>query len=194
MGRSNRGKGIEGPGIAKDCKYMWEGGIEGSAHPWRHQGLYMAHSVQLPSLPPQMHGLQVCRYVRRYVDRVCHIGHSFPVNTRRSAVCSPSMHPLLCYTENASEAQQRPGTKKTHKKTDQTSRQTQAGIGHSPLRTGADMCTTGSGAGKCSGAKSNTVRRRSNHARTEDQAGREKRATSGTTQNMAHAKATTYQP
>ena len=38
------------------------------------------------------------------------------------------------------------------------------------------MCQTGSGAGKCAGAKSNTVRRRSNHARTEDQAGREKRA------------------
>ena len=45
-----------------------------------------------------------------------------------------------------------------------------------PLRTGADMCKRGSGAGKCAGAKSNTVRRRSNHARTEDQAGREKRA------------------
>ena len=38
------------------------------------------------------------------------------------------------------------------------------------------MCKSGSGAGKCAGAKSNTVRRRSNHARTEDQAGREKRA------------------
>ena len=48
-----------------------------------------------------------------------------------------------------------------------------------PLRTGADMCKTRSGAGKCAGAKSNTVRRRSNHARTEDQAGREKRACSG---------------
>ena len=38
------------------------------------------------------------------------------------------------------------------------------------------MCKTGSAAGKCAGAKSNTVRRRSNHARTEDQTGREKRA------------------
>ena len=38
------------------------------------------------------------------------------------------------------------------------------------------MCKTGSGAGKCGGAKSNTVCRRSNHARTEDQAGRQKRA------------------
>ena len=38
------------------------------------------------------------------------------------------------------------------------------------------MCKTGSGAGKCAGAKSNTVRKRSNHARTEDQAGRQKRA------------------
>ena len=45
-----------------------------------------------------------------------------------------------------------------------------------PLRTGADMCKSGSGAGKCSGAKSNTVRRRSNHARTEGQADRQKRA------------------
>ena len=45
-----------------------------------------------------------------------------------------------------------------------------------PRRTGADMCKTGSGTGKCARAKSNTVQRRSNHARTEDQAGREKRA------------------
>ena len=42
-----------------------------------------------------------------------------------------------------------------------------------PLRTGADMCKTGSGPGKGAGAKSNTGRRRSNHARTEDQVGRE---------------------
>ena len=45
-----------------------------------------------------------------------------------------------------------------------------------PLRTGADICKTGSAAGRCAGAKSNTARRRSNHARTEDQAGREKRS------------------
>ena len=38
------------------------------------------------------------------------------------------------------------------------------------------MCKTGSGAGKCAGVKSNTVRRRSNYVRTEDQAGGEKRA------------------
>ena len=44
-----------------------------------------------------------------------------------------------------------------------------------PLRTGADTCKTGSGAGKRSGAKSDPVRRRSNHACTEDQAGRRKR-------------------
>ena len=62
------------------------------------------------------------------------------------------------------------------KKTVRTSRQTQAASATAPLRTGADMCKTVSGAGKCAGAKSNTVRRRSNHARTEDQAGREKRA------------------
>ena len=44
-----------------------------------------------------------------------------------------------------------------------------------PLRTGADTCKTGSGAGKRSEAKSDPVRRRSNHAWTEDQAGRQKR-------------------
>ena len=33
-----------------------------------------------------------------------------------------------------------------------------------PLRTGADMCKTGSAAGKRSGAKSDPVRRRRNHA------------------------------
>ena len=43
-----------------------------------------------------------------------------------------------------------------------------------PLRTGADTCKTGSGARKCSPAKSNPVRRRSNHAWTEDQAGKRK--------------------
>ena len=46
-----------------------------------------------------------------------------------------------------------------------------------PIHTGADTCKTGSGAGKRSGAKSDPVRRRSNHAWTEDQAGRRKRAT-----------------
>ena len=45
-----------------------------------------------------------------------------------------------------------------------------------PLRTGADTCKTGSGAGKRSGAKSDPVRRRSNHAWTEDQASKRKRA------------------
>ena len=45
-----------------------------------------------------------------------------------------------------------------------------------PLRTGADSCKTGSGAGKRSGAKSDPVRRRSNHVWTEEQAGRRKRA------------------
>ena len=46
------------------------------------------------------------------------------------------------------------------------------------LRTGADMCITGSGAGRRSGAKSNPGRRRSNHAWTEDQleASKRKRA------------------
>ena len=41
-----------------------------------------------------------------------------------------------------------------------------------PLHTGADTCKTGSGAGKRSGAKSDPVRRRSNHAWAEDQAGK----------------------
>ena len=49
------------------------------------------------------------------------------------------------------------------------------GIGHSAAHRGGHV-QKGSGAGKCAGAKSNPVRRRSNHARTEDQAGREKRA------------------
>ena len=44
-----------------------------------------------------------------------------------------------------------------------------------PLRTGADMRKTGSGAGKRSGAKSDPVRRQDNHAWTEDQAGRRNR-------------------
>ena len=41
-----------------------------------------------------------------------------------------------------------------------------------PLRTGADTCKTGAGAGKRAGAKSAPVRRRSNHAWMEDQAGK----------------------
>ena len=45
-----------------------------------------------------------------------------------------------------------------------------------PLRTGADTFKIGSGAGKRSGAKSDSVRRRSTYAWTEDQAGRRKRA------------------
>ena len=47
-----------------------------------------------------------------------------------------------------------------NKKPDWTSRHTQAGIGHSVP---ADTCKTGSGAGKRSGAKSDPVRRRSDH-------------------------------
>ena len=39
-----------------------------------------------------------------------------------------------------------------------------------------DTCKTGSGAGKLSGAKSDPVRMQSNHAWTEDQAGKQKRA------------------
>ena len=45
-----------------------------------------------------------------------------------------------------------------------------------PLRTGADRCKTGSGAGKRSGAESKRVCRRNNHKRTDDQAGRRRRA------------------
>ena len=43
-----------------------------------------------------------------------------------------------------------------------------------PLRTGADTCIAGSGARKRAGTKSDPVRRRSNHAWTEDQAGKRK--------------------
>ena len=43
-------------------------------------------------------------------------------------------------------------------------------------RTGTDKCKRGSGAGKRAGAKAETVRWRSNHARVEDQAGRQKGA------------------
>ena len=43
-----------------------------------------------------------------------------------------------------------------------------------PLRTGADTCKTGSDAGKRAGAKSDSVRRRSTNAWTEDQAGKRK--------------------
>ena len=45
-----------------------------------------------------------------------------------------------------------------------------------PLRTGADMCKTGPGAGKRAGATSDPVRRRSNHEWTDDQAGRRRPA------------------
>ena len=45
-----------------------------------------------------------------------------------------------------------------------------------PLHTGTDTWKTGSGARKRSGAKSDPVHRRSNHAQMEDQAGRRKRA------------------
>ena len=45
-----------------------------------------------------------------------------------------------------------------------------------PLRTGADTCKTGSGAGKHAGARSDPVRRRSSHAWKEDQAGKRKGA------------------
>ena len=41
-----------------------------------------------------------------------------------------------------------------------------------PLRTGVDTCKTGSGADRSSGALTEPDRRRSNHERTEDPAGR----------------------
>ena len=43
-----------------------------------------------------------------------------------------------------------------------------------PLRTGADTCKTGSGAGKRAGSKSDPVRRQSNHACPDDHAGKRK--------------------
>ena len=48
-----------------------------------------------------------------------------------------------------------------------------------PLRTEVDMCRTGEGAGKRAEAKSEPVRRRSNHARTEDRALKRKCANTG---------------
>ena len=45
-----------------------------------------------------------------------------------------------------------------------------------PLRTGADMCRTGVGAGSSAGADKGPDRRQSNHERTDDQAGRRRPA------------------
>ena len=45
-----------------------------------------------------------------------------------------------------------------------------------PLRTGADMCRTGVGAGSSDGADKGPDRRQSNHERTDDQAGRRRPA------------------
>ena len=47
-----------------------------------------------------------------------------------------------------------------------------------PLRTGADMCKTGAGAGSSAGADTAPKRRRSNHGWTDDQAGKKKRSDS----------------
>ena len=66
----------------------------------------------------------------------------------------------------------------TKKRRDRRSRQTQTGIGHrGPTHTG-DTCKTGSGANKRSGAESDPVCWRSNHAWTEEQAGKRKRVNS----------------
>ena len=69
-----------------------------------------------------------------------------------------------------------------------TNKNTKKQVGHharprwalatAPLRTGAVTCKTGSCAGQRAGAKSDPVRRRSNHAWTEHQAGKRKRANS----------------
>ena len=45
-----------------------------------------------------------------------------------------------------------------------------------PLRTGANMCRTGVGAGSSAGADKGPDRRQSNHERTDDQAGRRRLA------------------
>ena len=47
-----------------------------------------------------------------------------------------------------------------------------------PLRTGADMCRTGVGAGSSAGADEGPDRRQSNHEWTDDQAGRRRLANS----------------
>ena len=46
------------------------------------------------------------------------------------------------------------------------------GLGTGPPLTGADMCKTGAGVGRCAGASTNRDCRRRNHERTEGQAGR----------------------
>ena len=66
------------------------------------------------------------------------------------------------------------------------------------LHTGADTCKTGSSAGKRAGAKSDPVRRRSNHAWMEGQAGMRKRAKTrsgagGCTPQTAHQAGTLRQ-
>ena len=53
-----------------------------------------------------------------------------------------------------------------------TSRQTQAGIGHSAPAHRGGMCRTGVGAGSSAGADKGPDRRQSNHEWTDDQAGR----------------------
>ena len=45
-----------------------------------------------------------------------------------------------------------------------------------PLRTGADMCKTGAGAGSSAGADTEPNRRQGNHKRTDDQAGMRRRS------------------
>ena len=61
-----------------------------------------------------------------------------------------------------------------------------------PLRTGADMCRTGVGAGSSAGADKGPDCRQSNHERTDDQAGRRRPAnTDADGENPVHAAADT---
>ena len=62
------------------------------------------------------------------------------------------------------------------KSPDRTSRQARLASATALLRTGEDLCKTGSGAGQRAGAKSEPVRRRRNHEQTEEKAGWRKRA------------------
>ena len=95
-------------------------------------------------------------------DNTMHV----PTATSSSALTKPNHTPM------------RPTRATDQKKrTDRTSRQTQVGIGHSaPAHRGRQVQNRIRHRQVRWGKKSNTVWRQSNHARKEDQAGREKRA------------------
>ena len=83
--------------------------------------------------------------------------------------------------------------KKNHKKGIRYHARPMRASATAPLRTGADLCKTGSGAGKCAGAESEPVRRRGNHEWTDDQAGRRRHATRKRTEAFGCTPQTTHQ-